>query len=56
MSSLQKWFFHSRKKTKLFAFEYDRVFIKFDNKISKYESNENCRPKLHILGYAIYNL
>ena len=32
------------------------VFIRFEEKVSKYESNENCLPKLHIFIHAVFYL
>ena len=42
---LQKSFFH--RKTRLLAFEC-HLFVKFEERLSKYEPNEDCRSKLHI--------
>ena len=45
--NLQKSFFQRRKK-QAFSFRMSPFFLKFEEKLSKHESNKNCPSKLHI--------
>ena len=40
-------FFHSRKD-QAFSFRMSPFFVKFEGRLSKYDSNENCQSKSHI--------
>ena len=45
--NLQKSFFTQSERL-AFSFSNVTILVKFEERLSKYESNENCRSKSHI--------
>ena len=46
--------FFRRRKDQAFSFRFSSFFVKFEEKLGKYESNENSRSKSHIFTSEHY--